>query len=229
MGINRRFIHEKIDMGYENLDRTESPDGRRYLTLDGNAYPSVTTVLGVLSRESIAQWRAKVGEEEANKISLKATTRGTAVHSIIEKYMNNEPDYAEGFLPHVVQSLENLKPLLNKHITKVYGQEVPLYSDHLKLAGTCDAIVEWDGVPTIVDWKTSRRPKKKANIGSYFMQLAAYAVMWEERTGMAVNQTRIVMDVDDFHPVMYEETRDAWIDKMIEVRDQYNREKLFHG
>ena len=223
------FIHEKIDMGYENLDRTESPDGRRYLTLDGNAYPSVTTVLSVLSRESIAQWRAKVGEEEANKISLKATTRGTAVHSIIEKYMNNEPDYAEGFLPHVVQSLENLKPLLNKHITKVYGQEVPLYSDHLKLAGTCDAIVEWDGVPTIVDWKTSRRPKKKANIGSYFMQLAAYAVMWEERTGMAVNQTRIVMDVDDFHPVMYKETRDAWIDKMIEVRDQYNREKLFHG
>ena len=223
------FIHEKIDMGYENLDRTESPDGRRYLTLDGNAYPSVTTVLGVLSRESIAQWRAKVGEEEANKISLKATTRGTAVHSIIEKYMNNEPDYAEGFLPHVVQSLENLKPLLNKHITKVYGQEVPLYSDHLKLAGTCDAIVEWDGVPTIVDWKTSRRPKKKANISSYFMQLAAYAVMWEERTGMPINQTRIVMDVDDFHPVMYEETRDAWIDKMIEVRDQYNREKLFHG
>ena len=224
-----RFIHEKIDMGYENLDRTESPDGRRYLTLDGNAYPSVTTVLGVLSRESIAEWRAKVGEEAANKISLKATTRGTAVHSIIEKYMNNEPDYAEGFLPHVVQSLHNLKPLIDKHVTKVYGQEVPLYSDHLKLAGTCDAIVEWDGVPTIVDWKTSRRPKKKANISSYFMQLAAYAVMWEERTGMPINQTRIVMDVDDFHPVMYKETRDAWIDKMIEVRDQYNREQLFHG
>jgi len=224
-----RFIHEKIDMGYENLDRTESPDGRRYLTLDGNAYPSVTTVLGVLSRESIAEWRAKVGEEAANKISLKATTRGTAVHSIIEKYMNNEPDYAEGFLPHVVQSLHNLKPLIDKHVTKVYGQEVPLYSDHLKLAGTCDAIVEWDGVPTIVDWKTSRRPKKKANISSYFMQLAAYAVMWEERTGMPIQQTRIVMDVDDFHPVMYKETRDAWIDKMIEVRDQYNREQLFHG
>jgi len=224
-----RFIHEKIDMGYENLDRTESPDGRRYLTLDGNAYPSVTTVLGVLSRESIAQWRAKVGEEAANKISLKATTRGTAVHSIIEKYMNNEPDYAEGFLPHVVQSLHNLKPLIDKHVTKVYGQEVPLYSDHLKLAGTCDAIVEWDGVPTIVDWKTSRRPKKKANISSYFMQLAGYAVMWEERTGMPIQQTRIVMDVDDFHPVMYKETRDAWIDKLIEVRDQYNREQLFHG
>jgi len=223
------FVHEKIDMGYVDLDRRDCEDGRRYVTLDGNAYPSVTTILSILSEESIAKWRAKVGEEEANKVSLRATTRGTAVHAIIEKYMNNEPDYAEGYLPHVVQSLENLKPLLDKHITKVYAQEVPLYSDHLQMAGTCDAVVEWDGVPTIVDWKTSRRPKKKANIGNYFMQLAAYAVMWEERTGMPIQQTRIVMDVDDFHPVMYKETRDAWIDKMIETRDEYNRRKLFHG
>ena len=216
------FIHEKIDMGYVDLDRRDCEDGRRYVTLDGNAYPSVTTILSILSEESIAKWRAKVGEEEANKVSLRATTRGTAVHAIIEKYMNNDPNYAEGYLPHVVQSLENLKPLLNKHVTKVYAQEVPLYSDHLQMAGTCDAVVEWDGVPTIVDWKTSRRPKKKANIGNYFMQLAAYAVMWEERTGMPIQQTRIVMDVDNFHPVMYKETRDAWIDKMIETRDKYN-------
>ena len=223
------FVHEKIDMGYVDLDRRDCEDGRRYVTLDGNAYPSVTTILSILSEESIAKWRAKVGEEEANKVSLRATTRGTAVHAIIEKYMNNDPNYAEGYLPHVVQSLENLKPLLDKHVTKVYAQEVPLYSDHLQMAGTCDAVVEWDGVPTIVDWKTSRRPKKKANIGNYFMQLAAYAVMWEERTGMPIQQTRIVMDVDNFHPVMYKETRDAWIDKMIETRDEYNRRKLFHG
>ena len=223
------FIHEAIDKGYTELHRRESPDGRRYVTLDGAAYPSVTTVLSILSEESIAKWRAKVGEEEANKVSLRATTRGTAVHAIIEKYMNNEPDYAEGYLPHVVQSLNNIKPLLDKHVTKVYAQEVPLYSDYLQLAGTCDAVVEWDGIPTIVDWKTSRRPKKKANIGNYFMQLAAYAVMWEERTGMPIQNTRIVMDVDDFHPVMYKETRDAWIDKMIETRDEYNRRKLFHS
>ena len=222
------FIHEKIDIGYESLDRKDSPDGRRYLTLDGNAYPSVTTILSILGEESLAKWKARVGEEEANRIGQKAATRGTAVHSLIEKYLKNETDCREGFLPHVVQSLENLRPLLDKHVTKVYAQEVPLYSDHLQMAGTCDAVVEWDGVPTIVDWKTSRRPKKKANIGNYFMQLSAYAVMWEERTGMAINQTRIVMDVDDFHPVMYKETRDAWIDKMIETRDEYNRRQLFH-
>ena len=82
-----RFIHEKIDMGYETLDRTDAPDGRRYLTTEGKAYPSVTTVLSILGEESIAAWRAKVGEEKANEISLKATTRGTAVHGIIEKYL----------------------------------------------------------------------------------------------------------------------------------------------
>lgn len=223
------FLHEKVDMGYETLDRTDAPDGRRYLTLDGNAYPSVTTVLSILNEESIAKWRKRVGEAEANKISHRAATRGTAVHDIMEKYINNDPNYAEGHLPHVIQSLENLKPLVDKHVTKVFATECPLYSDHLQLAGTCDAIVEWDGVPTIIDWKTSRRPKKKANIPNYFMQLAGYAVMWEERTGMPVSNTRIVMDVDDFHPVMYKETRDDWIDKLIETRDEYNRRQLFHG
>lgn len=216
-------------MGYDSLDRVTAKDGRRYITKQGNAYPSITTVLSLVNQEKIAAWRARVGEKEANKICSKAAARGTAVHELIEKYVNNEPNYAEGYMPHVIHSLNNLKPLLNKHITKVYGTEIPLYSDHLKLAGTCDCIAEWDGVPTIIDFKTSRRPKKKKDIPNYFMQLAAYAVMWEERTGMPVNKTRIVMDVDDFHPIMYCETRDAWIDDVIKWRDEYNRRQLFHS
>ena len=117
------FIHEHIDMGYETLERTDAPDGRRYLTTNGEAYPSVTTVLSILSEESIAKWRKRVGEAEANKISSRAATRGTAVHDIIEKYLNNDPDYREGHLPHVVQSLENLRPIIDKHITKVFKLE----------------------------------------------------------------------------------------------------------
>ena len=221
------FIHVKIDMGYDDLDRAEHADGRRYVTLDGNAYPSVTTVLSIINEEKIAAWRQKVGEEKANQIGTQAANRGTLVHEIIEKYLHNED--TSDYLPHIQQSLKNLKPLLDKHITKVYATECPLYSDYLKLAGTCDCIAEWDGVPTIVDFKTSKRPKKKADIPNYFAQLAAYAVMWEERTGMAVNNTRIVMDVDNFHPVMYKETRDDWIDLMIKTRDEYNRRKKFHS
>ena len=221
------FIHEKIDIGYETLDRSEYPDGRRYVTLDGNAYPSVTTILGIVNEEKIAAWRKRVGEEEANRIGSKAANRGTAVHSIIEKYLHGE-DTTE-FLPHIRQSLENLKPLIDKNVTKVYATEVSLYSDHLKAAGTCDAVLEWAGVPTIIDWKTSRRPKKKKDIPTYFMQGSAYAVMWEERTGMPIDRIRIVMDVDDFHPVMYIEKRDDWIDQFIYWRDEYNKRIMFHG
>jgi len=221
------FIHEKIDMGYDKLERAEHADGRRYVTLDGNAYPSVTTVLGIMGAEKLAAWKKKVGEEKAKQIGTQAANRGTAVHNIIEKYLHNED--TSDFLPHIQQSLKNLKPIIDKYVTKVFATECPLYSDHLKLAGTCDAIVEWEGVPTIVDWKTSRRPKKKVDIPNYFCQLSAYAVMWEERTGMPVSNTRIVMDVDNFHPVMYKEKRDDWIDLMIETRDEYNRRKLMHS
>ena len=221
------FIHEKINIGYEGLDRVEHKDGRRYVTLDGNAYPSVTTILGIVNEEKIAAWRKRVGEDEANKIGTRAANRGTAVHSIIEKYLHGE-DTTE-FLPHIRQSLENLKPLIDKNVTKVYATEVSLYSDHLKAAGTCDAVLEWAGVPTIIDWKTSRRPKKKKDIPTYFMQGSAYAVMWEERTGMPIDRIRIVMDVDDFHPVMYIEKRDDWIDQFIYWRDEYNKRIMFHG
>mgnify|MGYP003140410989 FL=1 len=205
------FIHEKIDLGYDSLDRAEHSDGRRYVTLDGNAYPSVTTILGIVNEEKIAAWRKRVGEDEANKIGTRAANRGTAVHSIIEKYLQGED--TTDFLPHI----------------KVYATEVALYSDHLKAAGTCDAVLEWAGVPTIIDWKTSRRPKKKKDIPTYFMQGSAYAVMWEERTGMPIDRIRIVMDVDDFHPVMYIEKRDDWIDQFIYWRDEYNKRKMFHG
>ena len=211
----------------ENIQlKTVNHEGKRYyLGEDDMKYPSVTTVVGLQSREHIKLWRKRVGEEKANQIGTQAANRGTAVHNIIEKYINNED--TSDFMPHIQQSLQNLKPLIDKHVTKVFATECPLYSDHLQLAGTCDAIVEWDGIPTIVDWKTSRRPKKKANISNYFMQLSAYAVMWEERTGMACSNTRIVMDVDNFHPVMYKETRDDWIDKMIYWRDEYNKELMF--
>ena len=210
----------------QSLAYTQTINGKRYYIIGESKLPSVTTILGSMTDKSgLDAWRKRIGEEKANQIGLQATNRGSAVHSIIEKYLHGED--TSDFLPHIQQSLQNLKPLIDKHVTKVFATECPLYSDHLQLAGTCDAIVEWDGVPTIVDWKTSRRPKKKANIPNYFMQLSAYAVMWEERTGMPCNNTRIVMDVDNFHPVMYKETRDDWIKKMIYWRDEYNKEVMF--
>jgi len=219
------FIHEKIDLGYDDLDTDTQPSGRTYITPDGCKYPSITTVLSILHEEEIAAWRARVGDEEANKVSNKATSRGTHVHAIIEKYLKNED--TSGFLPHVIQSLRNIKPILDSRIGTIFGLETPLYSTHLRIAGRVDCIAEFDGVPSIVDFKTSKRPKKKEQIPNYFAQMSAYAIMWEERTGMPITNTVIIMDVDDNEPLVFKEHRDNYTKLLLDTKKEYDRRQLF--
>jgi genome maintenance exonuclease 1 len=223
--MKKEFKHETVDLGYDDLVADTQSTGRTYTTPDGRKYPSITTVLSILSEESIAKWRARVGDEEANKIGQRAAGRGTLVHSIVERYLLNE-DTTE-FLPHIRQSLENLRPILDERLGTIYGLEVPLYSSHLGLAGRVDCVAEFDGVPSIVDFKTSKRVKKKEWISSYFAQMAGYAVMWEERTGIAITNTVVIMDVDDSEPLVFKEHRDNHIDMLIDTKKEYDRRKLF--
>jgi|TARA_B110000977_G_C10990423_1_gene459684 CRISPR/Cas system-associated exonuclease Cas4 (RecB family) len=216
------FIHEKIEIGYDDLVVENGANGRRYLSPEGNKYPSITTVLGVLSKAGIAAWRARVGDEEANKISHRASTRGTAVHDIVEKYLDNEE--LPEVLPHITASLSNLKPSLSR-IGRIFAQESPLYSKHLGVAGRVDCVGEYDGVPSIIDFKTSKKIKKKEWITSYFMQAAAYAIMWEERTGMPITNLVIIMDVDNESPQIYVEHRDNWTEKLFETIELYHKEQ----
>ena len=221
----KEFIHETIDLGYDDLVADTQPSGRTYIDPDGNRYPSITTVLSILNEEAIAAWRKRVGDTEANKIGNRAAARGTQVHNIIEKYLLNE-DITD-FLPHVRQSLGNLRPILNRSIGRIFGLEAPLYSRHLGLAGRVDCVAEWEGVPSIIDFKTSRRPKKHDKIPNYFAQMAGYAVMWEERTGMPITNTVIVMDVDDHEPIIFREHRDNHIQLLIDTKKEYDRRQLF--
>lgn len=219
------FKHETIDLGYGDLVADTQPTGRTYVTPDGVRYPSITTVLGILSEASITAWRKRVGEEEANRVGGRASARGTLVHSIVEKYLLNEN--TTEYLPHIRQSLENLRPILDSRIGTIYGLEVPLYSSYLGVAGRCDCVAEFDGVPSIVDFKTSRKPKKKEWISNYFAQMAGYAVMWEERTGMPITNTVIIMDVDDNEPLVFKEHRDNHIKLLIDTKKEYDTRKLF--
>lgn len=221
----KEFIHEKIDLGYEDLVADTRPSGRTYSTPDGSRYPSITTVLSILSEEAIAKWRARVGIEEANKIGQRASGRGTLVHSIIERYLLNED--TKDFLPHIRQSLENVRPILDERLGTIYGLEVPLYSSYLGLAGRVDCVAEFDGVPSIVDFKTSKRVKKKEHISNYFAQMAGYAVMWEERTGIPITNTVVIMDVDDNEPLVFKEHRDNHIQLLLDTKKEYDRRKLF--
>lgn len=218
------FKYEPIDLGYEDLTAETLLSGRVYRTPDGD-YPSVTTVLSILSEEAIQAWRKRVGEEEANRVGGKAAARGTSVHSIIEAYLRDED--TTKFLPHIRQSLASVRTVIDERLGSIYGLEVPLYSKYLGLAGRCDCIATFDGVPSIVDWKTSRYPKTKDKISNYFAQMAAYAIMWEERTGMPITNTVVVMDVDDHEPLVFKEHRDNHTDLLLNTIKEYNRRKMF--
>ena len=226
------FIHEKIDLGYADLEATTTEGGRFYATPD-TQYPSVTTVLSVFSRDSIAKWRARVGDEEANRVSYRASTRGTAVHEAIEKYIDNQSweSICESYTPDIIDSINSIRGVLDGKLGKVYGQELPLYSDHLRLAGRVDCVAEFDGKISIIDFKTSKRLKKREWVESYFAQEAAYAIMWEERTGMPITQLVTIIAVDDIAGgapgnQVFVEKRDNWVPKLKEGIELYNREKV---
>ena len=222
---NKIFDHDKIDIGYKDLHCKTTDTGRTYDTPDGKSYPSITTVLSILSEDAIRAWRQRVGEEQAEIVSGKASRRGTKVHSIVEKYLNNE-DTAE-FLPHIRQSLENLRPVLDENIGTIFGLEVPLFSHHLGVAGRCDCIAQFNGVPSIIDFKTSRYIKKKENISHYFAQGAAYAIMCEERVGLKVPNVVIIMDVDHEKPVVFVEHRDNYTKLLKDTINEYRTRKMF--
>ena len=220
------FIHEPVELGYFDLTAETTDKGRLYTDPDGNKYPSITTVLSILSEDAIRAWRARVGEEEANRISKQASSRGTTVHNIIEKYIANDPDFIKDEMPHNIQTFKDVQPILDECVTKVYQQEAPLYSKHLGLAGRVDLVGQWNGVDSIIDWKTSRKFKKKEWISNYFMQCSAYAIMWEERTGVPIKQL-VVCIAGDMGPQVFIEDRDNWTKDLINTINEYKRRKLF--
>jgi ATP-dependent exoDNAse (exonuclease V) beta subunit len=204
---------------------TTNEDGSRvYVNASGVAYPSATTVLSVLSRDGIAKWRARVGAEEADKISNKASTRGTKIHSLTETYLKNE-DLKEAYTSTNASLLDlemfkKFLPILDP-ISNIHCQELALYSDHLRMAGRVDCIAEYNGQRAVIDFKTSGRLKKKEHISSYFMQTAAYAIMYEERTSIPVPNLVILIAVEDEEPQVFIEKRDNWAKELLRTRDYY--------
>lgn len=227
--MNRKiFEHRETDLGYKDILAETTDSGRKYACPNGVSYPSVTTVLSILSEESIRAWRARVGEEEANKVSARASGRGTRVHLICEKYIDNDEEYNKGFTPDIIETFMSMKDTLDTRIGAVYAQEAPLYSEHLGLAGRVDCVAEFDGKLSIVDFKTSKKLKNKDWITGYFIQESAYAIMWEERTGMPITQLVTIIAVDgEKEPQVFIEHRDNWTKTLLETINEYKRRKIF--
>ena len=204
--------------------KTKNVNGSRVYNVNGVLYPSVTSVLSMLSRDSIKKWRNRVGHAKADAISRKASTRGTHVHTICEKYINNEGDYLDNCLPDRISMFKSIQPILDKHIDNVHGQELALYSDWLNVAGRVDCIAEWDGELAVIDFKTSNKIKKKEWITNYFMQCSAYARMYYEHTGIIIKKVVVVIAVDQDHPQVFEEKVANWIVPFKELTLAYRKE-----
>jgi genome maintenance exonuclease 1 len=179
------------------------PDGKRYYTLeDGTRLPSVTTVLGAQKKDAIMAWRKRVGEDVANAISKKATGRGTNVHTLCERYLNNES--LGSVMPDAVEMFRTLKPLLNR-IDNIHYQECALWSKQLGMAGRVDCIGEFDDKLSVIDFKTSKRIKTEAHIEDYFWQTSAYALMYEEMIGRPIDNIVIIMAVENEQPLLFKQ------------------------
>jgi PD-(D/E)XK nuclease superfamily len=180
------------------MTREDTPTGRYYYTPDGRErFPSMTTVLGrVLSSTWLDEWKARVGEEEAAKVSGVATTRGSSVHLLAERYVLNEEDYARGAMPFNLVTFSQLRKVLDAHVNRVRGIEMPMFSRILGVAGTTDLVADYDDELSIIDYKTSKRLKKREDIEGYLLQGGGYAGMFGETYGFMPLKVVVVIAVD---------------------------------
>ena len=209
-------------------------EGKRvYSTPEGNFYPSITTVISNNAKKQagLAKWRRRVGAEKAAAITARSTKRGTNFHSIVEDYLNedlNIEEYKESPLPVVM--FEQTKKTLDR-ISNIYLQEAALYSDNLEVAGRVDCIADFDGVLSIIDFKTSAEPKKEYYLYDYFVQDTAYACCLQELYGITVKQLVTIVACENGETqVVIKPPKKEYLLQLIqyidEYRNKYGKEKL---
>ncbi len=225
------FNHQ--DVPFVPIER-ESIDGVRYYKVFGTEelvrMPSITSVISWRNKDKFKAWRTKVGEQEANNITRKATHRGTDAHTLIEEYLNNSDTFSD-VLPLSQYLFKQAKPDLDK-IDNILCQETALYSTELGIAGSVDCIAEHtgeNGKPelSVIDFKTSAKPKKREWIEDYFVQCAAYACMLYEMKGLIVKKFVIIMTCENGEVEVYEEyDKSKYIKLLIQYIHEFVESKL---
>ena len=211
-----------------NFPKLERIDGepRLYMTPEGAKLPSVTSVTGFTTKEGIQQWRAKVGEEAANRISKKASGRGTVVHNLTEKYILNHEDFEQSrnkAMPDAVDLFHKLRRALNDSVTSIHALEKMIWSDYLKVAGTVDCIGMYRGELAVIDFKTAAKTKEERWIEHYFMQTSAYACAWYELTKEPINKLVVMIANDvDSEAQIFEKTTYPYLNKFNIAREQFH-------
>jgi len=178
---------------YVGVTRTEEHGSRTYDVL-GLRLPSVTTILSRTKDQSyLDKWKAKVGHEEAERIKNYSSSRGTAMHKFLEKYI--EGVGYEDLTPLGQEAKIMAQKIIDtglKNITEYYGSEVALYY-HGLYAGATDLVCMHNGMESIIDFKQANRPKRKEWIDDYYLQIAAYAMAHDQTHGSNIEQGIIMI------------------------------------
>jgi hypothetical protein len=209
----KKFNHDLITY----LPVLERVDGeiRTYVTPEGIHYPSVTTILGkTLDKSGLDEWRNRVGDEEADRVTKRSAKRGTEVHRLCEDLILNREINLRREMPLNRMMFQQLQKVLEESVDHIRGSELFLYSDHLKVAGACDLIASYNDVKSIIDFKTSKSPKPREWIDGYFLQTALYSYMFWERTKIKHSQLVVLIAVEEGdHAQVFIENVDDWIHK----------------
>lgn len=206
------------------LKQINSNGSRVYETPTGKKYPSVTSITNFGTKSSLMEWRNRVGEEEANKISARASSRGTRIHQLCEDYLTGKSINPSMF---DIEVWNQFKSEIH-FIDNIHCMEDRLFSDILMVAGTVDLIAEYKGQLSIIDWKTSTRTKTIDDVNGYLMQCAAYAQAFGEMTDIWIDDLVVIIGTDDRNdPVVFTEKTDIWLKKFKQKRfDFYKYYKI---
>lgn len=216
---------------YENLERVTLPEGRFYVDPNGNKLHSVTTILSETSDNSfLLEWRARVGDEYADKVVKQACDLGTLMHTHLENYVQDIPRPSGNNLIRV--QAEKMADKIIQYgiptVDEIWGMEVPLYFPQL-YAGTTDLVGIHNGDEAIMDYKTAKKMKKRENIENYFCQAAAYALAHNEIHGTNIQKGVIFMVDRNFQykefvveGVEFEKFQVQWLERVEKFLEMKN-------
>ena len=202
-----------IDLDKSKLPVTKGKkvDGFRFYDIEGKAYPSITTVLGIQKKAQLQEWRDKIGEKVANWEMGRAARRGKATHLLIEQYIKGLTPSERGVLPLGLFRL--IKPYVDQ-IDNIHCLETIMYSKKLTIAGQVDCIAEYNGKLSVIDFKTANKERKEDWIENYFLQTTAYAIMYEEIFGKPIEQIVILLAAEDGTVQSYTRDKKDYQDKL---------------
>ena len=206
------FIHNDTDLSLLPNTKGKKIEGYRFYDIDGQNYPSVTSILGIRKKDGLQKWRDSIGEDVANWEMNRAARRGKSFHKLVEQYLNNETPSIRDVLPLGLFRLA--KPYIDQ-INNIRLLEKIMVSPKLTIAGQVDCVAEYNGKLSVIDFKSANKERKEDWIENYFLQCTAYSSMYEETFGEKIEQIVVLLAAEDGTMTAYVKDPQDYIEELV--------------